>query len=190
MPKTKNAFALRDFDEKRILARFYSFDDEEDSSILVQWGGKLHSLKNMKTRTDDYAKRIMKHQEKLIKYLLLLVEEKNIEETQMLNRIQRVRVLRTLYDKVLFALAQLKESLEKIIEKAKEIECRGRFSERLKQARTEAGLTQSQLAEKLGMRQSSYSSYENAGTEPSLATLSNISKILKRPTDWLLGLTP
>ena len=62
------------------------------------------------------------------------------------------------------------------------------FAVRLRQARKEARLTQAQLAAQIGMTQGGYTQYENAGREPSLSTLAKLSRILKRPTDWLLGL--
>lgn len=64
------------------------------------------------------------------------------------------------------------------------------FSKRLKEARRAANLTQAQVATKIGMQRGGYAQYEIMGREPSLKTLVQLSKILNRSTDWLLGLTP
>lgn len=66
---------------------------------------------------------------------------------------------------------------------------RATFASRLRAARKAAKLTQAGLAEKIGMTQGGYTQYENMKREPSLQTLFRLSRILKRPTDWLLGLT-
>lgn len=200
MPKTRDAFALRDFDEKKILFRFYSFNDIEDVELLneyfQQYSGKMkppESLSKINARIDIYADRIMKHQKQLTEYLLLLMKAKKSTESETFEKVTRVGKLMALYDKVLFSLAKLKEQVFSTIEKIEatnEIFYRERFSSRLKAARKAVGLTQIQLANKLGMTQSGYSPYENSLRDPSLATLSKLSRILNRPTDWLIGLTP
>lgn len=62
------------------------------------------------------------------------------------------------------------------------------FAARLREARKAKGLTQAQIAAKIGIRPSSYAQYENMKHEPSLQTLAWLSKILERSIDWLLGL--
>lgn len=79
---------------------------------------------------------------------------------------------------------------EKFFKSDFQAECRKVFSERLRQSRKEAGLTQKQIAEKLGILQNSYSQYEIGRISPSLEMLVQISRILKRSVDWFLGLTP
>lgn len=61
------------------------------------------------------------------------------------------------------------------------------FSDKLKELRVDAGLTQKQLAEKLNIRQQSYARYENGEGEPNLETLVMISKIFDVSIDYLLG---
>ena len=63
------------------------------------------------------------------------------------------------------------------------------FAQRLKELRTENNLTQQQVATKLGIRQQSYTRYENGAGEPSLDTLIAIAKIYNVSVDYLLGLT-
>lgn len=62
------------------------------------------------------------------------------------------------------------------------------FAARLREARKAKGLTQAQIAAKIGISQGSYAQYENMKREPSLQTLAWLSKILERSIDWLLGL--
>lgn len=62
------------------------------------------------------------------------------------------------------------------------------FSEKLKELRKAANLTQQQMAENLNMRQQSYSRYEYGQSEPNLETLVKISKILDVSLECLLGL--
>ena len=63
------------------------------------------------------------------------------------------------------------------------------FAQRLKELRTENNLTQTQVATQLGIRQQSYTRYENGSGEPSLDTLIAIAKLYNVSVDYLLGLT-
>lgn len=62
------------------------------------------------------------------------------------------------------------------------------FKERLRTARTEIGLTQKQVYEKLNLSPNGYASYEQGRTEPNLATLKKICEILDVSADYLIGL--
>jgi len=59
--------------------------------------------------------------------------------------------------------------------------------ERLIKKRKEAGLTQAELARRIGVGRDSYNRYERSGTNPSLETLSRIAIELCTSTDYLLG---
>lgn len=52
------------------------------------------------------------------------------------------------------------------------------FSDRLKEARKNAGLTQAQLSEKLGITAQSYSQYETGKRNPKMETLQKIAAAL------------
>ena len=60
------------------------------------------------------------------------------------------------------------------------------FSERLRQARKNAGFTQESLARSIGVERSSVGKYESTTTIPSPDILAKISQVLKVSTDWLL----
>lgn len=63
------------------------------------------------------------------------------------------------------------------------------FSERLRDLRKSAGLTQQQISERLHIRQQSYARYESGAGEPNLETLAKIAAILDVTSDYLLGLS-
>lgn len=58
---------------------------------------------------------------------------------------------------------------------------------RIKKWRLIRGLTQSQLAEKLGMTEANLSSYERDKSDPPLKVLEKIAEILKVKTSYLLN---
>lgn len=61
------------------------------------------------------------------------------------------------------------------------------FSDRLKTLRKEKKLTQKELAEQIGIKQNSYSDWENGKTEPSFENLINLADLLEVSLDCLLG---
>ena len=63
------------------------------------------------------------------------------------------------------------------------------FSERLKKLRKDAGLTQVDVAEKLGISQPAYASWERGIKKPTQGNLVKLSKILYVSVDYLLGNT-
>lgn len=63
------------------------------------------------------------------------------------------------------------------------------FSERLKTLRKEAGLTQVEISQKLGLRQSAYSKYERGTGKPLNANLEKLASIFGVSVSYLLGET-
>lgn len=61
------------------------------------------------------------------------------------------------------------------------------LGERLKEERKKRGITQSAMAEILGLTRSAYSLYESGRREPNITTLKNIAATLNTTTDNLLG---
>ena len=61
-----------------------------------------------------------------------------------------------------------------------------KLGKKIKLARVELDLTQTQLAEKISGKQKSISGYEAGATLPSIRTLIKIAKILKRPATHFL----
>ncbi len=63
------------------------------------------------------------------------------------------------------------------------------LGQRLKELREEKGLTQNQLAEKLGINSVTYLHYEKEQREPPLSLLAEIAKFYGVTVDYLLGLS-
>ena len=63
------------------------------------------------------------------------------------------------------------------------------FSKRLKELRESAGLTQTQLADKLDVSRGSISFYENGDRIPDIEFLARVSDEFKVSADWLIGLS-
>lgn len=61
------------------------------------------------------------------------------------------------------------------------------FSERLKDLRKQAGLTQVEVAEKLGISQPAYASWERGAKKPTQENLVKIAQILNVSVDYLVG---
>ena len=61
------------------------------------------------------------------------------------------------------------------------------FSERLKELRKQAHLTQVELANKLGIVQSSYADWERGKKKPTQENLVKIAQILNVSVDYLVG---
>ncbi|MCL2375340.1 MAG: helix-turn-helix domain-containing protein [Firmicutes bacterium] len=67
------------------------------------------------------------------------------------------------------------------------------FSKRLKEEREHCGLTQEEMAKKLGVSWQTYRNYEAMGkrhNDPSFELLVEIVKILNTSADYLLGIIP
>lgn len=62
------------------------------------------------------------------------------------------------------------------------------FNENLKEARLKSGLSQKDVAEKIGVAKSTYSLYESGNREPNVNTIKKIADFLKVSADSLLGL--
>jgi len=61
-----------------------------------------------------------------------------------------------------------------------------KLGKKIKLARIEADLTQTQLAQKIKAKQKSISRYETGASLPSLETLVKITKALKKPASYFL----
>ncbi len=63
------------------------------------------------------------------------------------------------------------------------------LGERLKELRTEKGMTQKELAEALGINSVTYLHYEKSQREPPLSLLVEMAEYFDVTTDYLLGKT-
>ena len=61
-----------------------------------------------------------------------------------------------------------------------------KLGKKIKLARVELDLTQTQLAQRINAKQKSISRYETGTSLPSIATLVKIAKVLKKPAGYFL----
>jgi len=61
-----------------------------------------------------------------------------------------------------------------------------KLGKKIKMARIELDMNQTEFAEKIGAKQKSISRYETGLSVPSIVTLMKISKILKKPASYFL----
>lgn len=62
------------------------------------------------------------------------------------------------------------------------------LSERVKEARQAAGLSQAEVAKEIGVTQPAYCYIENGEKQPSLPVAKQLAKILRVSLDYLVGL--
>lgn len=197
MLKTKNAFALRDFDATRILQRpyfknfreEYHIGDKTDEEILeslkaadddstADMEQKFHTLEIINEELVNFHGFISRHQKRLNRRK---DKERNIDDI-VLGYFYASLDCVELTNKISTLCAEI----EKKIQQQYRIE----FATRLKQSRKAAGLTQRQLADMVQISPTGFAQYEQGRNDPSLLTLSRVSKILKVSSDELLGISP
>lgn len=61
------------------------------------------------------------------------------------------------------------------------------FGDNIKRLRKNKGLKQQEIAELLGVKQNTYSDWENGKTEPSFENLVKLADLLDVSLDWLFG---
>ena len=64
------------------------------------------------------------------------------------------------------------------------------FNENLRWAREQKGLSQKDVAERIGVAKSTYSLYESGNREPNVHTIKKIADVLDVSADELLGIEP
>lgn len=62
-----------------------------------------------------------------------------------------------------------------------------KFSQRLKELRLKKGLTQTELGEKVGVKQNTFTNWENGKREPNFETLLKLADLFEVSLDWLFG---
>ena len=62
-----------------------------------------------------------------------------------------------------------------------------KFHEKLKELRLQHGLTQAQLGEKVGVKQNTFTNWENGKREPSFENLVKLADLLEVSLDSLFG---
>lgn len=197
--KTRNAFALRNFDEKRILQqpRFkwlklpHGTDDDIlnylDVSTITDLGECEERIAHgffVKESVSSFAKKISRHVKRGVNVLTRMILHKFDAE-----RIKRFNEILDQYSKALDALKNLFDRLVRLArsnEKIAQWIYRRRFAKNLKTAREKAGITQKQVALMLGSNVPTISDYERGEVAPSFRNLARLSNILKVSIDSLI----
>lgn len=214
MPKTKDAFALRDFDGERILQRpffkgFHFDADKSDAEILqdlsLGYDDSLSTLErkhkvlneifNNLSRLDvlvcKHSKRLKIYRQKLKKKIKSVGDdvkkmslEKRDEFGQRLG-FEYVLVI----DSDIENLMQLVENKWHELENRLQETYRKNFAERLKQARIKANLSRKQLGDAINISPNGFGLYETGKREPTLTSLIRLARTLNVSADWLIGAT-
>ena len=203
MPKTKNAFALRDFDSTRILQRpffksFYFDTDKLDTEILQSLSTtedsvdssekKLYTIQTILERLGTFRHLIDRHNEnRLNKYNKKKSESKGITITEL----QRPAPVMEYFSASLSVL-ELTNKFEKLyydIEKKLQSRYRTEFANRLKGIRKNIGLTQKQLGALIRVSPEVYSVYERGERRDlPIHMIIRLAKALNMSSDQILGL--
>lgn len=203
MPKTKNAFAFRDFDSARILQRpffksFYFEPDESDTEILQSLSTtedsidssekKLYAIQAILERLGAFRHLIDRHNEtRLNKYNKKKSESKSVP----ISELQRPAPVMEYFSASLSVL-ELTNKFEKLyydIEKKLQSRYRTEFANRLKGIRKNIGLTQKQLGALIRVSPDVYSVYERGERRDlPIHMIIRLAKALNMSSDQLLGL--
>ena len=65
-----------------------------------------------------------------------------------------------------------------------------KLGKKIKMARIDLDMNQTEFAEKIGAKQKSISRYETGLSMPSIATLMKVAKVLKKPASYFLDEQP
>ena len=214
MPKTRNAFALRDFDAQRILQRprfeelnlgsgkdedilrsFLNVCKKPITEITFSEAEKVREMiAGLSLCTGWYTVCISRHIGRLYGMQRKYVEKfMSTDDDTCKQKIRRITELIKEYNNVLNVVNILRDKIDQWQQELKEFLAKADhdiFAIRLRQARIDKGYTQTQLAEKIGMTQGGYTAYENSRREPSVSIIKRLARRLNCQIDWLLGMTP
>ena len=184
-------FALQGFNVKKILQRRYFKLNTDKTDLEIMDNFEIPN--NLKVEELlKYGIKISNHTHKLFKIIYGTSDPIEVLSATTRPISEKANTLLLLYSSISKILTDFIVKVAEMVKKITEtIQQRYRdiFANRLKQARQEKRLTQKELATAVEMSQNGFQQYEGARREPSLTTLIRLSKVLHRPTDWLLGLS-
>lgn len=197
----KSAFAFRGFESGKILQRKFFKDievdgkflnwDRDDESITSFGGLDTFSLQELKFRIkflNSTVERVEEYEELIKRHLARL--NSLLEFDFLCDWGERLPELIKNYSLYLADVGVLETRLKSAV-KFRELEiqkrCLEAFPSRLKFARREAGLTQKQLADAIGVKKTAVSHYEQGVIEPPMNRLILMAIKLNKSIDWLVG---
>lgn len=199
--KTKDAFALRGFDRQEYLrGRLVAVGLLENALTTIaadtnDFDDMQRARKSYVRLTDEvehFRWRIVRHNERLLRYQMTLTKDvARLDDDAYYFSIRpkgkRAVNLSAQYTTIAQELDETLKTVEGIIYCLDQYQ-RGYgmkiFAKRLKEARKAAGLTQAQMAARLGIKQASYAAYEQARHEPNVSVLFILSQELNRSPSW------
>lgn len=205
--KTRDAFALRNFDSERILARrffdkFFTGTRPSDNEILPNFNYEADTVEEIYTIQEKlnlmtapvktYKAFIEKHRDKIYKHcqnVAVKIVECNGDIETLKRRYSRANELYQRYLKISDDVKELDETITAFLEfsnkKILKI-LRRQIGKNLKAARIKAGLTQQQLGDRTRIAKPDISRFENGNKILALPTLVKFSITLKVSLDELI----
>lgn len=204
--KTKNAFALRNFD----YATLFDFNSVDaiyaggnDNAEIRQRAKKyclegLYKLSESRRHIVNHLVRLSGYRraldKKLDDYIInIQTQWGRVDVKKMSSLVKRIISLIHFYEEILRNVDELNGRIEALItdiELVEKRDFRKVFSERLRIARKTVGLTQDELAQRIGVKRSTYGQFEQGRNEPNVSLLPKLSRELNRSVEWLIGMTP
>ncbi|MBR0289578.1 MAG: helix-turn-helix transcriptional regulator [Selenomonadaceae bacterium] len=206
MPKTKNAFALRDFDFDKFIRdkllvcglspnALISMDADKNNFADMQRARKAYQkldeeLKNFRSRLTRHNERYQRYG-RLITEKVASLDDDDYYFSVLKPKSKRMMILSDKYTAIAVKILEFEDNIKGIIYNLDQYQ-RGYYAKifamRLREARKAAGLTQNELAEKLGVKRGTYNAYETARNEPNISVLALVAREFNRPLNWFLGL--
>ena len=195
--KTRDAFALKDFDEKKIFQRapfkVFNLTDSNDEAVLAEISNfadldaatmeaRLTELKTIHERLLVYRQRIKAHRARL-KRLFVEYKSGSAQAERAAHRLRNYNWFEEATELLALKFGKIFFDAEKAIDARRKKE----FGTRLKQERQKAGLTQAELAKKLGSAPSTVANIEQGRVDAPTSTLIRLCKALNCSADKLLG---
>ena len=192
--KTKDAFAFRNFDEKKILGRNFFKDfrlpDGDDDSTLESFNAAkcltsadaertLDQLHRLNDKVTEFRRLLARHVKRLRKFWQATSDERAAKLLQAYRWYEEVLELFQLKFGSYFINGE--DKLNELYRKE--------FGARLKAARLAAGMTQGDVALKVGITRNGYQFYESGKRDPSTPTLIKLFKVLNNSPNFFFGAT-
>ena len=191
MPKTRDAFALRNLSSELFYFKAVYAMGENNLNARPKMKRAcfdgLYTLSELSRRVVNHLMRLRRYQAALIKNLA----PDDVGKNEIKEKNFRATVLFNVYEDIATNINETRREIEYLIEDIDLTERRDFmkvFSRRLRDARKAAGLTQEDLARRLGLKRSTYGQFEQGRNEPNISILPALTRELGLPADWFLGI--
>ena len=197
MPKTRDAFAMREY-----IDNFFEIAGESNSHNFLfhfdvwtkeDYLSRIEMADSQIKKMHLLYKLVNRHLPRLNRFLastaVKLAQNTNDKKLQSAilrgtHLLEEYKQLETLFSTGLESWRENKSGILKEIKKLSQ----NTFSKRLQTARKKAGYTGTETAEYLNISQKSYSQYEVGRATPPLSTIWILAQRFNVSADWLIGL--